>query len=548
MTRNNKKANAHILRAAELMSNLSLGNNREGFGMQNVQVPGPDQAPVVEDPAGVQAPRLARQIVQGVVNLHDAARDGAIRAAGDLADPLVQIAGAAHVAAGAAITASSAAARNAMDQIFSNDWVKQHTVVGECPVCIDRIYTWQRKSTVTCDAGCASDLTKYHKDCFLKWCFHRQDEDGNRPNMNKCMICDITPCIPFSQFKKLCEGMYPWDQREHLLATEAAKNQISDQRYDDPQVTFLNFQDLKRSLRRFERIESALIGSSEGSNFSENIIRSAGQTIEFRDCDFRCAMQRCTFEIISFIGCKFKFIGRKTRSTRHPQNVDGFRVNSFAGSKFYMVLFHKCKFSTAEFNNASFINCTFTECRFHNNCSFKKTSFDRCTFEDVQVNDANLDECVINYSGLNNCYFLSVSWKSAKIQNSQMTRCSFRATPGVDGAPVRVTSLNQCNLTSSKFLKTVIRLCDFHTVTLDKSRFESCYIHDAQFGNSTLTDVVFQDTLSDACILSEQQRRDIKEVYTNAGQGRAVARGAANIMQGRNRIPVTTWPYIHPFA
>ena len=71
MTRNNKKANAHILRAAELMSNLSFGNNREGFGMENEQEPGPDQAPVVEDPAGVQEPGGIQEMVRNVVNFHD---------------------------------------------------------------------------------------------------------------------------------------------------------------------------------------------------------------------------------------------------------------------------------------------------------------------------------------------------------------------------------------------------------------------------------------------------------------------------------------------
>lgn len=540
MTRNNKKANAHILRAAELMCNLSLGNNREGFGMENVQEPGPDQAPVVQDQAGVQDPGRAQRIVSDVVKFHDAVLEGAVKGTYDAVRgwvlPFAEVTAAVGDATERAFIAAQTAGQNAIDNaseaISGLELAQQNIILGTCSVCTKSVYKWEYN--VICDAfaigGCLPNSTAYHRECFLKWSFHARNEDGDYPNLNRCARCNHAPCIPFNEFFALNWHNLASEER-HLydLATQTAKARIlRESARQRPRQMFQTVQEIHKRLENVGTIASAFIGGDEGSNLSLMEISSsmAGETIRFNDCDFRATMEKCKFSYTRFNRCKFHFIGNITRSKPHARLLDGSRVNSFAGSTFLRVNFHRCDFITAEFTDSSFTKCSFTECNFHNDCSFQKTKFKDCTFKDVQVQVANLRGCVMYKTTLDDCDFLSVAWQEAKIEKSLMNQCRFRPIEVVDRKQVTVT--DQCSLQSSKFLRTKITDCIFHNIKLDESIFELCTIKFVQFLHSTLTDVIFSNTPIGQCILSTVQQNDIQVRTTRGGD---VERTAHRIYQ-----------------
>jgi uncharacterized protein YjbI with pentapeptide repeats len=134
---------------------------------------------------------------------------------------------------------------------------------------------------------------------------------------------------------------------------------------------------------------------------------------------------------------------------------------AFSEEEYHRKTFEKLSLAEESARGIVFDRCVFRGCEF-SSCDFSGSEFSECRFE----------QCVLSLTKFLNCALKSVTFRNSKLVGIDLTKCS--------GKFLRL-----------EFFDSLIELCNFSTLPMMRTLFETCTIRDCTFGGTDLTKALF---------------------------------------------------------
>jgi len=157
----------------------------------------------------------------------------------------------------------------------------------------------------------------------------------------------------------------------------------------------------------------------------------------------------------------------------------------FSGAKFENADFSGAKFENADFSGAKFENAEFLAVKFNGQANFSNTVFkNKVNFSESVFNEANFNDSILNKAQFIGAKFKTADFVLAKLIDSDFFGVVFEGITSFIGA-----DLKSCEFPNAKFQN----IAHFTGAKLNKTVFPDCMFKTANFDNTTLRVVVFQN-------------------------------------------------------